>query len=341
MTSRFWCFTSYSENLNVLEDNVNFKYCCAGHETCPKTKELHWQGYIEFKEPVRFTGAQQIIGDTSAHMERKKGTREQARDYCFKEKGALVIEWGDFKTSTQGKRNDLEEMKDDIKSGASIDEVFDNHPTAWRYHKVVHMYKNMKDNLNERPFAPKEVIIIEGPTACGKSRYVHENYPGAYYKHSGKWWDGYIGQKTIVFEEFNPDDWKIPELNQICDGYDIVREIKGGTVTLKADNIIFCTNFKSDGWYASTDRTLRATLFRRVTLKLKYWTGARLEVREAGVPVPEVVGNTTGLASTTTQSDEYKVCLNEVRKLLGNGKVEKLESKDITEKLLNAWGLTG
>lgn len=44
-----------------------------------------------------------ILGDLSVHVEARRGSRDQARDYCFKEDPA-PFEFGSFEAGGQGSR---------------------------------------------------------------------------------------------------------------------------------------------------------------------------------------------------------------------------------------------
>nr|WAE42547.1 MAG: replication associated protein [Cressdnaviricota sp.] len=278
MTARSWCFTSFAENLSVLDNHKDFRYIIYAQETCPETGNKHWQGYIELKSPLRFTQVQQIIGDCSAHCEKRKGSRDQARDYCMKEQGALIIECGEWERGGAGTRNDLEDLKKSIKAGKPLLELFDDHPTAWRLTKSMTIYRQLVAAKNKRPFKPKTVIILEGPPGCGKSKWVDENYPEHYVKKKGKWFDGYAEESTIFIDEFVPEDWNIQDLNMLLDGRDYIWECKGSSILIKADVVVIATNIPSESWYRDKPDEIRGALFRRITLIKNFWKTRNLPV---------------------------------------------------------------
>ena len=43
----------------------------------------HYQGFVIFKKKQRFTAVVKLL--PKAHWEKRKGTREEARDYCMKD----------------------------------------------------------------------------------------------------------------------------------------------------------------------------------------------------------------------------------------------------------------
>ena len=51
-----------------------------------------------------------------------------------------------------------------------------------------------------------------------------------YMKGPNKWWDGYMGQKTVVMDEADPESWADLEslLKVWGDRYSFVAEVKGG-----------------------------------------------------------------------------------------------------------------
>lgn len=45
---------------------------------------MHFQGYIELTKVMRFTALKKIFNDNTLHIEPRKGTQQQAIDYCQK-----------------------------------------------------------------------------------------------------------------------------------------------------------------------------------------------------------------------------------------------------------------
>lgn len=92
------------------------------------------------------------------------------------------------------------------------------------------------------------VIVIQGPTGTGKSKFVQDEYPGAYWKGRDQWWCGYMQQETVVLDEFY--GW-IPydTLLRLCDRYPLDVEVKGGKVNFASKTIIITTNKHPEKWY--------------------------------------------------------------------------------------------
>lgn len=54
-----------------------FTYLVGQREKCPETGREHIQGYVEFEHPQRMDAVKKAIGDAGAHLEVRKGTRDQ------------------------------------------------------------------------------------------------------------------------------------------------------------------------------------------------------------------------------------------------------------------------
>lgn len=111
--SKHWCFTINNwsrddeERLKELGEEVT--YLVFGYETGEQGTP-HLQGYVCFKNKVRLNMARGLLGGR-AHCEVKRGTPQQAADYCKKE--GLFLEFGDL-PGPQGARNDMVQCRDFI-----------------------------------------------------------------------------------------------------------------------------------------------------------------------------------------------------------------------------------
>lgn len=93
-TSRSWCFTMFDpeeECLSRLKNTPGVMACCVGLEQASTTGREHYQGYIRFEKPVRFSWWKNQYPKT--HVEPRKGSEWQAAEYCRKE-GNVLIDFG-------------------------------------------------------------------------------------------------------------------------------------------------------------------------------------------------------------------------------------------------------
>lgn len=104
-----WCFTDYRKECTF--DKKLVKYIIYQKEECPKTKKIHWQGYIELNREMSYNVVKlQVFKCKQIHVEIRQGSQQQAIDYCKKLESKIgdPIEWG--KPARKGARTDLDEL---------------------------------------------------------------------------------------------------------------------------------------------------------------------------------------------------------------------------------------
>lgn len=180
-----------------------------GEERTEKNPEgfLHWQIYVENSTPVRFSTLRGLL--PSAHIERRRGSRREAFEYCTKE-GTRVgepVHWGEIELEDQqGRRSDLEEMHAEILGGVSLGEVLKRYPGALRNVAGLRALAELVEK-EKRSTAMRDVVVtyLQGPAGAGKTSYVMGQHPVEKifrvtdYKHP---FDSYSGQEVLVLDEF-------------------------------------------------------------------------------------------------------------------------------------------
>lgn len=250
---RNWCFTLNNptqeerDALSAISARLpEFRYMVYQLEEGEEGTQ-HLQGYIEFQRPMRFNTVKSMISPR-VHLERRRGTRDQAREYCMKEDTRIEgpFEFGEWIPEITGFRADLERIRTDVKRGHTITQLWeDYYPTMVRYHKAIERFKEVV--APERD-SPPVVHVLYGPTGTGKSKWCKDNFPDAYWKSQDRWWDHYESNHTVIFDEFY--GWiRFSELLRICDRYPCLLERKGGFVKFNSHNLIFCSNTKPRDWY--------------------------------------------------------------------------------------------
>lgn len=145
------------------------RYVVMQLEECPTTQRNHLQGYFEINRGnVTLAMVKEVF--PGAHVEKARGTRAQAREYCMKEDTRLDGPWeyGTF-ASTQGKRTDLHAAVESLVEGG-MQAVVDDHPTVFvRYNRGL---QALADRLQEgpagdqhfvpRPWQARVVSVVEG-----------------------------------------------------------------------------------------------------------------------------------------------------------------------------------
>lgn len=207
----------------------------------------HLQGYVEFENAVSMKRVKTEIGD-KAHVEKRRGTNRQARDYCRKD--GNWWEKGEF--TTQGQRTDLEEIADSIKEGKPLSMIAEDFPGQYiRYGRGIEKYAL---TVRKPPkWRDVQVMVYWGKTGTGKTRAAMEEK--SVYKlntntNGTLWFDGYDGEETLLIDDFY--GWvKYGELLTLLDGYPYRCQIKGASAWAQWTKVIITSNKQVSEWYPS------------------------------------------------------------------------------------------
>lgn len=230
-----WCFTIHGHE-NVPEfDDTKMKYMIVGKEVGEEKNTPHYQCFGIWKRSVRLTAAKGHIKQPTAHMEERKGTREEARDYCKKEN-----DWKEFGKweeveGKQGKRTDIEDMADLIKQGKKVEELLlENSNNVRIYARATRTFDKLEDIVRRQQKKTwiTKIIWITGSTGTGKSQTVWKNLRNkAYYRkifgeNETKYWDGYRGEEDVWFDDYR-GEIAYNQLMQLADGYPYHVPVRG------------------------------------------------------------------------------------------------------------------
>lgn len=288
MAGRNWCFTWNNPNVDndalkaLLSADESVRYAVFQLETGENGTD-HFQGYIEFAKVRKLGGLKKLL--PLAHWEARKGTRDQARDYCMKKdtQKSPPVELGDFSKGGQGARADLVSAMSLVKQGKTDLQIAESVPSVWlRYSRGLREYKR----LCTPPRTSKSwTRVFYGPTGTGKSRKAFEEYPDAYFKPRSEWWDGYEGQATVILDDYT--GW-LPYsfLLNLLDRYPLLVPFKGGYSQMVATTIIITTNFRPEEWYSDKVRHPNAPLLRRIDEIVEFKEGtAHVDRLDLDVPL--------------------------------------------------------
>lgn len=229
----------------------------------------HLQGYCELKKRQRFESAKKLIHPT-AHLERRRGTAAEARDYCMKDETRCAgpFEFGEFTDKKAGKRTDILNLYDAAKQGKRKADVLDEYPACYMRH-----YKAFAHivSIQRPPRKERQVFLLIGPPGQGKTHYVRTTYPDCYVTpvdSKGFWFDGYENHDIALIDDFS-GQWPLKALLRVLHDWPEQLPCKGGFVWWNPTKIFITTNEQFSTWYRREDpgerESMLAAIGRRIT----------------------------------------------------------------------------
>ena len=216
---------------------------------------------MEFKQTMRMSAIKKLI--PTAHLEKRIGTRTQAREYCMKEESRISgpYEHGTWNTKGQGNRSDLDSVVSMIQDRKSTQEIAQSNPIQFiKYYKGIE--KLQQHYLPEQRIP--EVFVLWGKPGVGKTRLVHDNFDDIYTvpdQASFTHFTGYNNNYCVLFDDFY-GGIKYSLLLKLLDRYPYNVNTKGGTTYWNPGLIVITSNKHPAYWY---DRDECDALLRRIT----------------------------------------------------------------------------
>nr|WQA30109.1 MAG: rep protein [Cressdnaviricota sp.] len=119
-------------------------------------------------------------------------------------------------------------------------------------------------------------------------------------RNNTKWFDGYGGERTIIFDDFCGSSLPFSTFKRVVDRYPFRVELKGSTCEMVATNFIFTTNQEPSSWWSKEVVPQPDAIFRRIgkvvwfrsenhfSLYPDYVTYARIVLTPRGDGAPQV-----------------------------------------------------
>lgn len=277
--SKDWVFTinNYSdEDMQALRGLVpdEARYLVFGREVAPESGTPHLQGFVQLLVRVRRGAVSRMPGFGRAALFTRRGSVQEAAVYCKKEN-----DFEEFGTPTaQGKRKDLEEVKEAIDSGANTNELWDNHfANMVRYSGSFQRYRYLRASRD--PGLNVKVYVLWGPTGVGKSRFPRLIHPDLFSVPDVtlQWWDGYDGQSTILLDDFDGKSCPVARFLRYLDRYNVQVPVKGGFVPLLCSTIWISSNTNPDDWFPEENQTKRDAVRRRFARVVHVWNSINFD----------------------------------------------------------------
>lgn len=270
----------------TLQGIATLIYYCMADEV-GESETYHTHIYFVSKNCKAFTTMKNFFPES--HLEAPDGTSEHNRNYVFKEgakfnknpdtgeyeytdskgnlhKGthydATNEEVGELPQERQGARNDIVELYEMIKDGASNVEIMEHNPKHMMHlDKVERARQSYRESIFADTWRNLEVTYIWGTTGSGKTRSVMEKYgySNVYrvsdYQHP---FDSYAGQDVILFEEFR-SSLRISDMLKYLDGYPVELPARYCNKVACFTKVYFCTNIDLRYQYSDIQEDCRET----------------------------------------------------------------------------------
>jgi len=180
--------------------------------------------------------------------------------YCKKDGSQVVC---NIDNRTQGKRRDVDAAYDAVINKRTRAQFYQERPS----YQAIRVYEKVSVDMHEpEGWSPKTVEWFYGATGTGKTRAAWERYGESLYVVTNvRWFDGYIGQETILIDDHRAADVAWGELLRLLDSYPLRREVKGGHVWLAHRRVVITAPCTFEEMYSYQSPTELSQLARRIT----------------------------------------------------------------------------
>lgn len=228
-----------------------FSYIILGKEV-GESGTPHIQGYAELKFRKTFKSLKALI--PRAHIEPRRGSQQEAIDYCKKE--GVYEHFGSPRR--QGNRTDLSTIRSVIDGGGCVRDIFKINEIQLNESSICFAEKYLA--YRESPRNHKPIVCwFYGAPGSGKTRLARFLLPDAYFKNTatGKWWNGYDGHSDVIIDDIRADYIDFVELLGLLDRYEHRIQIKGGIRQFKATRIIITSPEKPARMYCNSTEDMQ------------------------------------------------------------------------------------
>lgn len=238
----------------------------------------HYQGYAEFEQPIYWTAFR--TAGLQAHCELRKGSQQQAIDYCSKEDTRVAgpWSWGTPRVTRPGARNDLSTFRDAVRGGSTKRQLMDDHPAVMaKFPRFAH---EVRMTYLPQDFKKRRVVLLYGDPGTGKTRYCAEDAPKGYLWTQpiggGMWFDGLDHHTHCLLDDFmgKGSKFSLADLLRILDGYALQVQVKGAHTIWHPDVIYITTNYHPRDWYDWSTRLPSWGALKRRISEVRVYKGA-------------------------------------------------------------------
>lgn len=275
-----WCFTlnnpivSELELTDIFEEN-GIEYLVFQLEV-GENETPHFQGFVCFLEKKRLSQIRHIVPG-APHWEVARGTVADNQKYCTKDEGRI----GDFceigkPPAEKGARTDLTELHSRLKAGLT------NKEYSNEFFDLFVKHPRLVENYELAQIEPRKhgcethVTLLLGIPGAGKSFLATQLARGLGlgepYRHSlGQWWDGYRGERVVIFDDFRGHSLSITQFKLVFDRYPLRVQVKGSSCDLGATHFFITSNVNPLDWWREEIAAREESAITRRFTKILYF----------------------------------------------------------------------
>lgn len=259
----------------IQEDIKHLIYACMSDEIGLESHIYHTHIFLSFSQPKHFSTIKSYFKE--AHIDVCVGTSAQCREYIFKlgkweanKKSETNIKMSHYEygklEDNQGKRTDLEKIKDMVEDGASNYQIKKNINSAFRYGNYINQYREeIKEDKYRNAIRNIKCIYIFGIPGSGKTSYIREHFPNCYMTSPGQHlFDTYNGQECINFDDFRDNQIDCASMLRYLDIYPLMLPCRFHNKVACYENIFITSNVPIDKIYSDVDTLTRSAFIRRI-----------------------------------------------------------------------------
>lgn len=235
--------------------SADASYLVWSYELAPSTGTPHIQGFIQW--PTQ-RSLDKFSNSFSKHafVKRPNGTAQQNATYVkkpeTKDPAHAAKPWEEYgEVPIQGKRTDWDKVWTSLKDKKSIVEVLEDQPHLIPCQRAI---REVKMSLLTPIHRDVEVYVLVGKPGTGKTRWAYDQYPTIYSKPRGDWWDGYVGEKAVLLDDYYGF---LPycDLLRVLDRYPLTVPVKGSFVAAQWNVVVITSNQWPWNWYKNISNT--------------------------------------------------------------------------------------
>lgn len=259
MKNRKWFITINNyleEEWDVARKEITeceYGICCREIGKISKIPHIHI--WLRYKNARSFKSIQKKF--PRANIQEGKG-RDQDQDYLKKDN--IFYEHGE--REKQGKRSDLDCIKEIVKNGGGMTEIIDS-STSYQSLKCGELL--LKYQELPREIKKIDVIWYYGKAGSGKTKKIYDTEVNIFRPTSYKWWEGYDNHKVVLLDDWRPSWCSFVNLLKLTDIYPFRVQCKGGSRQVKYEKIYITSHLSPTQYFEELLEGDYAQLKRRIT----------------------------------------------------------------------------